>query len=198
MPSTPTPQPDASPAKEPLREPARSPSGSRTRLEVRRELALALLPTLTVLLVMAFVEALSRQRLLFACLAGSAFLIYLDPHHSTNKARTLMIAHTLAALLGFGCNTVLGNGYASPGLAMTLSVLAMVLLDVVHPPAVSTSLAFALRAGKDSNLLLFELSLGLIVLLLLLQRALLWLLGRFSPDSVSPQMAQSKMPSSST
>ncbi len=195
MPSNPTPQADASPAKEPLREPGRSPSGARTRLEVRRELALALLPTLTVLLVMAFVEALSKQRLLFASLAGSAFLIYLDPHHSTNRARTLIAAHTLAALIGFGCSIVLGSGYAAPGAAMSLTVLIMVLLDVVHPPAVSTSLAFATRGAQESNLLLFELSLALIVMLLLLQRTLSWLLSRFSPASAA---RPSKTPPSST
>ena len=60
------------------------------------ELALALLPTLTILLVLAFVEAFSRQRLLFASLASSAFLIYLEPRHRTNSVRTLALAQGAA------------------------------------------------------------------------------------------------------
>ncbi len=50
------------------------PRGVRRRLNLRGEFALALLPTATVLAVLALVEALSRQRLLFASLAASAFL----------------------------------------------------------------------------------------------------------------------------
>ena len=57
----------------------------RSRLTLKGELALATAPTVTVLVVLALVEVLSRQRLLFASLASSAFLIYLDP----NMAPTL-------------------------------------------------------------------------------------------------------------
>ena len=61
----------------------------RQRLGWRSELLLVLLPTGTVLLVLGLVEAFSRQRLLFASLAASAFLIYLEPQHGTNSVRTL-------------------------------------------------------------------------------------------------------------
>lgn len=48
----------------------------RARLPLKGELLLALAPTITVLIVFALVEVLSNQRLLFASLASSAFLIY--------------------------------------------------------------------------------------------------------------------------
>jgi hypothetical protein len=48
----------------------------RRRLDIKGEIALITAPTLTVLVVMALVEALTQQRLLFASLASSAFLIY--------------------------------------------------------------------------------------------------------------------------
>jgi hypothetical protein len=51
----------------------------RRRLGLKGVFALALLPTLMVLSVLGLVETLGRQRLLFASLASSAFLIYLDP-----------------------------------------------------------------------------------------------------------------------
>lgn len=61
----------------------------RQRLTLKGELALATAPTAVVLAVFALVEVLSRQRLLFASLASSAFLIYLDPQHGTNNVRTM-------------------------------------------------------------------------------------------------------------
>jgi len=61
---------------------------------------------------------------------------------------------------------------------MVLTILLMILLDVVHPPAVSTSLSFALRAGEESNLVLFGLAVGLTAVLVGLEQSALWLLGR--------------------
>ena len=64
----------------------------RRELSLRDEFLLALLPTLTILTVLGLVEALSRQRLLFASLASSAFLVYLDPQHGTNTVGTLVLS----------------------------------------------------------------------------------------------------------
>ncbi|MBA3438759.1 MAG: HPP family protein [Pyrinomonadaceae bacterium] len=150
----------------------------RSGLKGEFAFALALLPTLTVLLVFAFVEVLSSQRLLFASLASSAFLIYLDPRHKANTVRTLLFAQVGAALLGFATHAALGAGYLSGGVAMILVIVLMILLDAMHPPAVSTALSFAFRAGPESNLLLFSLAVGVTVTLVLLQRAALWLLNR--------------------
>lgn len=90
----------------------------RRRLGLKDELLLALLPTVPVLAVLGLVEALSRQRLLFALLASSAFLIYLDPKHATNAVRTLVAAQLSAAGLGLAGFVLLGPGYLSAGLAM--------------------------------------------------------------------------------
>lgn len=149
----------------------------RARLNWRGELALAFAPTVTILGVMAFVEVLSRQRLLFASLASSAFLIYLDPQHGTNSARTLVIAHVMAATIGWVLYLILGSSYWSAGIALVLTIVLMILLDVVHPPAVSTSLSFALRPGNESNLLLFFLAIGVTATLFFLERITLWILA---------------------
>lgn len=150
----------------------------RRRLPIRAELMLALLPTAMVLAVLGLVEALSHQRLLFASLASSAFLIYLDPQHGTNSVRTLTLSHLLAALLGWGLFVALGPGYFSAGSAMVATIFLMIMLDVVHPPAVSTAMSFALRAGDAGNLLLFGLSLGTIAVLVVLEHSAVWLLAR--------------------
>jgi CBS-domain-containing membrane protein len=152
----------------------------RRRLTLKGELALATAPTAIVLGVFALVEVLSRQRLLFASLASSAFLIYLDPQHGTNTIRTLLVAQIMAATIGWITYMVFGSGYLSGGISMVVTIILMILLDVVHPPAVSTSLSFALRAGNENNLVLFGLALGITALLVALERFTLWVLARHS------------------
>ena len=66
---------------------------------------------------------------------------------------------------------LLGHGYFAP-------VVLMVVLDVVHPPAVVTSLIFALRTGAESTTILFLFGLGMTVGLVVLQRIAAWLLSR--------------------
>lgn len=154
----------------------------RKRLGLRSELALALLPTVTVLAVLGLVKLLAQQRLLFGSLASSAFLIYLDPNHGTNQTRTLVISHLLGALLGLGTSRLLGLGYAAAALAMAATILLMVVLDVVHPPAISTSLGFAFRSGGESDLTIFALALGVMVVLVALQRVAVWSLSRLTPS----------------
>ena len=151
----------------------------RRRLHLRGELMLAALPTATVLLVLLMVEVLSEQRLLFASLASSAFLIYLDPQHGMNSVRSLVMAQMGAALLGVGTFFLLGPGYDAAAAAMVLTILLMILSDAVHPPAVSTALSFALRAGDESNVLLFALAVGITAVLVLLERVALWMLAHY-------------------
>lgn len=149
----------------------------KRRLNLKDELVLATAPTLTVLGVLALVEVLSRQRLLFASLASSAFLIYLDPQHRTNTVRTLVIAQMMGAIIGLSTHLLLGSGYLSGGIAMVLTIVLMILLDAVHPPAVPTSLSFALRAGNENNLVLFALAVGMTAVLVVVERFALWLLS---------------------
>lgn len=150
----------------------------RRRLALKDELLLALLPTATVLAALALLERFAQQRVLFPSLAGSAFLIYLDPLHATNSARVLSLAHGLAAGAGWLAYALLGHGYAAAALAMVATILLMILLDVVHPPAVATSLTFAFRTGAEREVALFALALAMVVVLVLLQRAAVWALGR--------------------
>jgi hypothetical protein len=160
---------------------AAAPEAVRRRLGVGAELALAAPPTAIVLVVLAFVDALSRQRLLFGSLASSAFLIYLDPRHPTNHVRTLVLAQACGALMGWLLFVALGPSYVGAGVALVATTAAMIALDAVHPPAVSTALGFALRSGDASSLAIFGLALGVTAALVVLQRSALLLLGRLEP-----------------
>lgn len=154
----------------------------RPRLGWRRELALALLPTATVLVLLWLLKLLSNQQLLFASLASSCFLIYLDPGHPANSARTLLISQLSAAGLGFGLHAWLGPGYLGAALALVSIIGVMILTDTMHPPAVATALNFAFRAGTgEGNLALFGLAVGLVLVLLAVQRGSAYLVRRFTP-----------------
>jgi CBS-domain-containing membrane protein len=152
----------------------------RHRLGLKGELALAALPTLTVLAVLVLVETLSQQRLLFASLASSAFLIYLDPHHNMNAVRTLVISQLLSAVIGFALYLSFGPGYIAAGSAMVAAIVLMILLDVVHPPAVASALSFAFKAESERNLVLFGFALLIVAMLVLLQQWAIWLLARLT------------------
>lgn len=152
----------------------------RKRLTLQGEFALALLPTATVLAVLGMVQVLTEQRLLFASLASSAFLIYLDPEHGTNSVRTLVLSQLLAAVLGLAMFTGLGPGYLAGGAAMVATIVGMILMDAVHPPAVATAMSFALRAGDTSNIVLFGFAVVITGMLVILERAALWVLARYS------------------
>lgn len=112
-------------------------------------------------------------------LASSAFLIYLDPQHGTNTVRTLVISQMLAATLGWLMYLAVGPGYLSGGTAMGMTIILMIVLDAMHPPAVSPALGFAFRAGDESNLVLYGLAVLLTAMLVVLQRAAIWLLARY-------------------
>jgi CBS-domain-containing membrane protein len=150
----------------------------RQRLNLADELLMALLPTATVLAVLALVEVFSQQQLLFASLASSAFLIYLDPLHGANRKRTLVGAQLLAVSLGLVTYITFGPGYLAAGGAMTATILLMVVFDLMHPPAVATALSFALRAEGVSDALLFAFAVGMTAALVGLQQSALWLLAR--------------------
>ena len=155
---------------------------SRARLSLGSELALAALPTATVLGVLALVHALTRQPLLTASLAASAFLIYLDPEHGANRVEALIVSQTLAVALGWGAYAIFGPGYLATAVALVGTIFGMVAMDLVHPPAVATAMSFALRTGSVSNVVLFLLALGITVVLIVLQRAATWALIRFRDE----------------
>jgi hypothetical protein len=83
----------------------------RRQLILKHEFSLALLPRLSVLAVLALVESVSHQRLLFASLASSAILIYLEPQHVANSVQTLLIALLVAAVIGALTHWLFGSGH---------------------------------------------------------------------------------------
>lgn len=150
----------------------------RKRAELKTEIALAVMPALTVIAVFMLLHAFSKQQLLFASLASSAFLIYIDPKHPANSIRTIIIAQVSAAVIAYITYLVAGNGYVAASVSMIIAIVVMILAHAMHPPAVSTALLFAFQPAKPNVLLLFLLAVVLLVLLVILQKASLWIIER--------------------
>ncbi|HEX2910630.1 MAG TPA: HPP family protein [Chloroflexia bacterium] len=151
----------------------------RHRYSFKQELILAALPTITVLLVLVMLESFARQRLLFASLASSAFLIYRDPHNEMNSLYSLLISQMGGAIIGFAGSFIFGEGYQAAAIAMLVTIVYMILLDAIHPPAISTAISFSFRAPGTNTFLLFLMALIMVAVLVLLEQAILWLTRRF-------------------
>jgi hypothetical protein len=89
----------------------------------------------------------------------------------------------LALVAGLGAFVLLGHGYPAAAVAMGVTIVGLIVLDLVHPPAVATSLLFALQTGAEAIALLFMLALGLIAALVIVQRLSVWLLARVTSRS---------------
>lgn len=150
----------------------------RRPFTLSEELVLALLPTATMVIVLLVVEALAEQRLLFASLASSAFLIYVDPGHAVNRVRTLLLAHGSAATIGVVVDLLLGTGYVPAAISMTATILLTLTLRAVHPPAISTALSFAFRPGDADKWAIFLAALAIVSILVILQPVSARLLAR--------------------
>ena len=145
---------------------------SHMQLSLRHQFGLALVPTGVVLLLFGCLQATSDQCLIFASLASSAFLVYLDPKHPMNRVRAFLIAQGSAALLGFGSFSLLGTGFPSAAVATVLTIALIILLDAMHPPAISTALSFAFHTNSPKTLAIFGLAMLAMALLVALQNVL--------------------------
>ena len=153
---------------------AAQPGSKQHLLRVRDKLLLALLPTATVLLMLGVIQTFGRYHLLCASLASSAFLIYWDPRNEMNSVHAVVVSQLTAAGVGWLMWLLFGGGFAAAGCAIPLAILLMILLNAVHPPAVSTALAFAMHLDPTGSFTLFAIAVGITALLVALQRVVLW------------------------
>jgi CBS-domain-containing membrane protein len=148
------------------------------RYDLQTDILLAVMPAVVMIAVLMLLDTFGKQEILFSSLASSAFLIYLEPKHPTNKVRTLLISQLTASVIGYLVYISIGSGYTSAGISMILSIMVMILTKAMHPPAVSTALVFAFQHTKPNTLLMFFCAVVLMVILVGLQRSSLWLIKR--------------------
>lgn len=146
------------------------------------QLALAIPPTVTSLLVLFAIEELTRQRILYGSLVASAFLIYRDPRHPMNGLRPMALGHLAACAIGVGAGVAIGAGYLAGGVAVVLTAALLIGLGQLHPPAVTTALGFAFFVQEERSVRVFLVALLILTALILMQRTglvgLQWLEAR--------------------
>jgi hypothetical protein len=140
------------------------------------ELALALPPTLVVLGSLFLIEAAQHQRVLFASLASSAFLIYREPLHPMNGVCVMLLAHLVGATVGIGATALLGAGYRASAVAMIITIVVLTSAISSTPPQ---SLPRSVSLSPTSNAAQAASSL-LVAALVFLQRAAVWGMHRFA------------------
>jgi CBS-domain-containing membrane protein len=136
------------------------------------------MPVTMIIAVLMLLEVFTNQKLLFSSLASSAFLIYMDPKHPTNRIRTLTIAQMSAAVIGFLIFILIGPGYLSAAVSMIIVIIVMIWTKAMHPPAVSSAMIFAFQYTKPNTLMLFMMAVLLLVMLIVLQKASIWILKK--------------------
>lgn len=121
---------------------------------------------------MALAVRFAHQRVLFASLAVSVFLVYREPHHGMNGIGAMTGGHLTALALGLAAAAWLGSGYAAAALAMAGTIVVLIAAGGVHPPAIATALAFGFGAIAPETIVVFVLCLAGLAALLVLQRSL--------------------------
>jgi CBS-domain-containing membrane protein len=138
---------------------------SRKRPTFSRLFVVTVATMVTILVVLIIDQDVGKQPLLVASLASSSFLMYYQPLNEVNRFGPLVLGQLTCAVFGFLANLLLRDPLSSAAVAVSFSVVAMMLLRIVHPPAVATSLVFAYRPHGVSALGTFFLTL-LVVLVL--------------------------------
>lgn len=125
------------------------------------------------LAIIAFAARLADSTLIFPSLGPTAFLFFFRPLDAASSPRNAICGHAIGILVGFAALLLFGLD-ATPGVSMAgVSVLRilcaglalattcalMILLNIVHPPAASTTLFVALGAVTNpQNLLILEIA----------------------------------------
>ena len=86
-----------------------------------------------------------------AALGASTFIVFAMPSRDTARPRSLIGGHAVSMALGLLCSVPLRWGWVDSGIALallgavavSLSLFAMVVFDMEHPPAAGNALAFA-------------------------------------------------------
>jgi CBS-domain-containing membrane protein len=125
------------------------------------------------LLLLGALTAASGTPLVLGSFGASAVLVFGYPRGPFSSLRAVLGGHLLASLIGLAVLHAGGDGPLGLGLAVALTILGMMALRVVHPPAGSNPvIVHLLHPGWD--FLLWPTLLGalVVVLVMLAQRRL--------------------------
>lgn len=112
-----------------------------------------------------FLSVQEQLPLLIASFGASAVLLYGAPTAPMAQSRNVLCGHGLSALIGVNCYQLLGDGWFSMTLAVTLAIVLMLLTNTTHPPGGATALVCVMQHASYSFILLPVLTGALILLI---------------------------------
>ena len=114
----------------------------------------------------AILAEVTKLPLIIAPFGASAVLLYSATSSPLAQPRNLIVGHLISGTVAITCCKVFGSTIGSTVLAVTLAIVAMMLMDAVHPPGGATALLCMLQNINSYSFLLTPLVLGVLILLL--------------------------------
>jgi len=109
--------------------------------------------------------------LILGSFGASAVLVYGVVRSPLSQPRNLVGGHLISALIGVGCQQFVGVEWLAGALAVSLSLVAMVLSDTMHPPGGATALIAVIGGPSILDLgyfyVLMPVGAGAVILLLI-------------------------------
>ena len=147
----------------------------QTRYQINRYLIKGIFIFLSILSMVLVISGILEQPVLFTSLASTTFLIFVRPESKTSQYRNVIGGHYVSATVGFLIAIsaekamLLHDEKIMLGLICALSVAAasilMHFLDMEHPPAAGTALAFAFGVRSADMLVTLGIALSTIIFL---------------------------------
>lgn len=103
---------------------------------------------------------------IIAPFGASAVLLYSAVSSPLAQPRNLILGHLVSGVIAITVCNLLGNSVVSTVFAVTAAIVAMMLLDAVHPPGGATALLCMLQNTTSYTFLITPLAAGCAVLLL--------------------------------
>lgn len=109
---------------------------------------LAVLASFIAILLVAWLTELSgfHTPLLVASMGASTVLLFILPNSPLSQPWSLLGGQLLSAIVGVACTQLINDSVVAAAAAVSLSILAMLLLRCLHPPGTATALAPVLAA----------------------------------------------------
>ncbi len=104
--------------------------------------------------------------LLIASFGSSAVTLFALPKAPAARPKNVILGQFSSAVCGWGAQFLLGSTWYGAAVAVALSLIAMVLLDCVHPPGGATALT-AVISPQPWTFIFAPIAIGAVVLVLI-------------------------------
>lgn len=114
---------------------------------------------------LVLLSAYSKEPLLLGSFGASIFILMATPESTFAQPRNLIGGHLVATIIGMMCIEFLGKDFLFLGIALSLTVVSMIVFEISHPPAASNPIIVYVSI-PDWEFILFPTLIGVIFLLL--------------------------------